>query len=91
MYVYKSEDHNCYNLPLAIRPEGVTTGAGTVACTIGGAAGSNKGLLGKSSNVKPVTEALNKGFLMGVAPGRCCFWESLIIFTLKIYIITYIQ
>lgn len=56
-------------------------GCGGGACTIGGAAGSKNGLLGKSSIVKPVTEALNRGFLMGVAPGRCDFEvESLIMF-----------
>lgn len=37
----------------------LTTGVG---CTIGGAAGNKSGLLVKSSNVNPVTEALNSGF-----------------------------
>lgn len=71
------------HLPLPNNAEGVTDGGGTGAWTIGGAAGNNWGLLGKSSNVRPVTEALNRGFLMGVAPERCCcgFEESLIIYT----------
>lgn len=71
-----------FHLPLPNNAEGVTGGGGG-AWTIGGAAGSSWGLLGKSSNVRPVTEALNRGFLMGVAPVRCCgFEKSLIILIL---------
>jgi len=40
-----------------------TGAAGGVACTTGGAAGSSCGLLGKSSKLRPVTEALKSGFL----------------------------
>lgn len=37
-------------------------GCGGGACTTGGAAGSSSGLLGKSSKLSPVTDALSKGF-----------------------------
>lgn len=89
IYIHKYEGVERYDLPLVTRPVDVTTGAGIGAWTIGGAAGSNKGLLGKSSNVKPVTEALSRGFLIGVAFRRCCFWVSLIIFTFS-NVMTYI-